>query len=227
MGDAKQRRAQGQREWPGADTFSGLIDLRMLPAVPAINGARIRELTGDPSIPDATQIILRAFHAVVGGRSYDVGFCLGNDQGVSAIGIAVIDRLSMEAPGAPLHVVPVAYEDIAWDVVLRHLRSFTGRLLLFVFPDSDVYDAGTAEVSYSKDVRQFGPEGHELPRLTEAQRAETRRQKAAMLNRPPPPVFYPATQVTQEDTPWIFRIATPAGKVVRTTVWKRSAQLCS
>ncbi len=58
----------------------------------------------------------------------------------------------METPGAPLHVVPIAHEDVAWDMVLRHLRSFTGRVLLFAFPDSDVYDAGTAETFYSDQI---------------------------------------------------------------------------
>jgi hypothetical protein len=36
----------------------------MLPPVAAINGARIRVLTGDDRIPDSTQISLRAFRAV-------------------------------------------------------------------------------------------------------------------------------------------------------------------
>jgi len=27
----------------------------------------------------------------------------------------------MEAPGSPLHVVSVIHEEIAWDIVLRHL----------------------------------------------------------------------------------------------------------
>ncbi len=139
MGEAKRkRRQQEQFAWPRSDGFFGTIDLYMLPPAAAINSARIRELTGDDTIPDTPQIILRAFRAVVGERIFHVGFCLGNETGFSGIGIAVIDRLMMEAPDAPLHVVPVVHEDIAWDIVLRHLRSFTGQVLLFAFPNSDV-----------------------------------------------------------------------------------------
>ena len=138
MGEARRKRQQEQSTWPRSDSFRGAIDLHGLPPVAAINGARIRALTGDAMIPDNVQVILRAFRAVVGERSFHVGFCLGDGQGFSAIGIAVIDRLMMEAPGAALHVVPVVHGEIAWDIVLRHLRSFTGQVLLFAFPDSDV-----------------------------------------------------------------------------------------
>ena len=134
-------------------------------------------------------------------------------------GIAVIDRLMMEAPGAALHVVPIVHGEIAWDIVLRHLRSFTGQVLLFAFPDSDIYDAGTAEISYSQDIRQFDADGTPLGRLAAAQRRKIREQKAAILDRPPPPPFYATTGIAQEESPWIFRLATPAGKVIRTAVW--------
>ena len=220
MGEAKRKKQRREQvAWPQADDYRGTIDLHMLPPVAAINGARIRELTGDSSIPDAQQIILQAFRAVVGDRTFHVGFCLGNETGFSAIGIAVIDRLIMEAPGTALHVVSVVHQDIAWDIVLRHLRSFTGKVLLFVFPDSDVYDAGTAEKYYSKVIRLFDDEGKQLQPLTGAQRQKIREQKAAILNRPPPPRFYAASSVAQEDSPWIFRLVTPAGKTIRTAVW--------
>lgn len=191
----------------------------MLPPVAAINGARVRELTGDDTIPDTMQVILRAFKAVVGERTFNVGFCLGNESGFSAIGIAVVERLMMEAPSAALHIAPIVHEEIAWDMVLRHLRSFTGQVLLFAFPDSDVYDAGTAEIWYSQHIRQFDPSGVQLNRLTATQRRKVREQKAAILNRPPPPIFYAASGVAQEDSRWIFRLATPAGKVIRTAIW--------
>jgi hypothetical protein len=156
---------------------------------------------------------------VLGDRTFQVGFCLGNETGFSAIGIAVIDRLMMEEPDVPLNVVPVVHQDIAWDIVLRHLRSFTGKVLLFAFPDSDTYDFGTAETAYSAEIRLFNEDGEQLERLTPAQRRKIREQKAAILNRPPPPRFYTAAGVAQEDSPWIFRLATPAGKVIRTAVW--------
>jgi hypothetical protein len=186
MGEAKRKKARKeQSDWPSSDTFQGAIDLHMLPPVPAINGARIRELTGDDQIPDTAQISLRVLRAVVGDRTFHVGFCLGNETGFSAIGIAVIERLMMEAPDASLHIVRIVHEDIAWDIVLRHLRSFTGRVLLFAFPDSDVYDAGTAETFYSSEIRLFSDGGKQLERLTAAQRRKIRQQKSAILNRLP------------------------------------------
>jgi hypothetical protein len=218
MGEAK-RKKQHRAAWPDADSYRGAIDLHVLPSVATINSARIRELTGDETIPDATQVILRAFRAVVGQRTFHVGFCLGDGETFSAIGIAVIERLAMEAPETALHIVPIVHEDIAWDIVMRHLRTFTGQVLLFAFPNSDVYDAGTAQISYSKHIRQFSPEGELFDRLTYAQHLKILEQKAAILDRPPPPKFYAASGITQEDPPWIFGITTPAGKVIRTAVW--------
>lgn len=220
MGEAERKRQQReQAAWPHADDFRGSIDLHMLPPTVTINGARIRELTGDDTIPDTQHIIVQAFRAVVGDRTFHVGFCLGNETGFSAIGIAVIDRLMMETPGAALHIVSVAHQDIAWDIVLRHLRSFTGQVLLFTFPDSDVYNAGTAEKYYSNAIQLFDDTGRQLERLTPGPRQKRREQKATILNRPPPPAFYVASGVAQEDSPWIFRLATPAGKVIRTAGW--------
>lgn len=219
MGEARKRQRREQSSWPHSESFWGTIDLHMLSPVKEIDGARIRELTGDNTIPNAPQVTLIAYRAVVGERTFHVGFCLGNETGFSAIGIAVIERLMMEAPGASLHVVLVSHQDIAWDIVLRHLRSFTGQVLLFAFPDSDVYDAGSAEMHYSEATQLFDDAGNKLRRLTAAQRRKIREQKAAILNRPPPPVFHPASGVAQEDSPWIFRLATPAGKVIRTAVW--------
>jgi hypothetical protein len=162
--------------------------------------------------------MVRAFRVVAGERSFHVGFCLGDETGYSAIGIAVIERLIIEAPDAPLHVVPVIHQDIAWDTVLLHLRSFAGELLLFTFPDSDIYDCGVAEIYYSNQVNLLDLNGVHMERLTAAQRRHVRELKAAMLNRPPP-TFYAVSGVTQEDAPWVFRLVTPAGKIVRTAVW--------
>jgi|GEM_PF-1301160 len=220
MGEAKRKaQAREKAAWPRSQTILGTIELHMLPPVPSINGARIRELTGDGTIPDSAQIILRAHRAVVGERSFHVGFCVGDESGFSAIGIAVIDRLMKEAPGAPLHVVPVVHEDIAWDIVLRHLRCFTGKVLLFAFPNSEVYDAGTAETWYSAAIQSFDETGKQMKRLTSSQRRKIREKKAEILNQEAPPVFYEAPWATLEDTPWIFQFTTPAGKNVRTAVW--------
>jgi len=102
--------------------------------------------------------------------------------------------------------------------VLRHLRSFTGQVLLFAFPDSDVYDAGTAEQYSSPDVRLFDHEGRQLEKLSVAQRRKIREHKATVLGRPLPK-FYAARDVPLEDVPWIFRLATPTGKTLRVAVW--------
>lgn len=216
MGEAKRRRDEQTSAWPGAEAHRGMIDLHVLPSVPSINGARIRDLTGDHSIPEQISVVLRAFRAEAGTRRFLVGGCLGIGDRFSAIGLAVIERLTLEAPEAPIHIVPVEHEDIAWDIVLRHLRTFTGEVLLFAFPDSDVYDAGMAELGYSTHIRQFGPDGEQFARLSEA---KLRARKAEILDRPPPPTFYPAGGAERTDARWIFLIATPVGKVIRTAVW--------
>ena len=219
MGEAKRRKLpHRQSDWPRSDSLWDIIDLHELPPIASINGTRMRALTGDDRIPENTQVILRAFRAVVGERTFHVGFCLGDGTQFSAVGIAVIDRLMTEAPESTLYVVPIVHEDIAWDLVLRQLRSFTGQTLLFAFPNSDVYDAGTAEIHYSDRIRYFR-EANQLKQLTAADHRRVRAQKAAIMNRPPPPVFYPATGVEQEELPWIFRVTTPAGKTILTTAW--------
>jgi len=89
MGEAERRKQrQEQSAWPHSDSFWETIDLHILPPVAAINGARIRELTGDGTIPDTPQVILQAFRAVVGERTFHVGFCLGTDAGFSGVGLA-------------------------------------------------------------------------------------------------------------------------------------------
>lgn len=219
MGEARRRLQRDQPDWPRSDTYIGKIELHILKPVAAINGARMRALTGNERISETAEVILSTFHAMVGERTFQVGFCLGSGEQFSAVGIAVIDRLMMEAPGAPLHVVPVIHEEIAWDIVLRHLRSFTGRVLLFAFPNSDVYDAGTAQVHYSQEIRCFDEKGAQLARFTESQLHQIRAKKAEILNRLPPSILYDATGIAREDSPWIFGLLTPAGKLIHTAVW--------
>lgn len=217
MGEAKRKKLQGSQTSKSLAEFRGVIDLHTLAPVVAIDSKRIRELTGDDSLPDSKQIVLNAFQAKVGERKFHVGFCIGSETGFSAIGIAVIERLMMEVLGDALHVVPIVHSDIAWDMVLRHLRNFTGQVLLFAFSDSDVYDAGTAEMHYSSAVCVYDSKGNLLKRLNSAQRRKIQEQAATMFKRTLPKLY--ATDVSQEDTPWIFRLATPAGKEIRTAVW--------
>lgn len=218
MGEAR-RKKQMHEAWPEADRSDGTIDLHVLSPHPPLTGARINELTGEVMFSDDVKMLLRTFRAVVGKREFLTGFCVGDGEAFTPIGLAVIERLSLEAPYASLHVVRVKHEDIAWDMVLRHLRTFTGEVLLFAFPDSDVYDAGTAEIHYSKWIKQFDHDGKLLGRLSQAQKRKVLAEKAAVLDRPPPPKFYPAGEVDQEVAPWIFGITTPAGKQLRTAVW--------
>lgn len=111
------------------------------------------------------------------------------------------------------------HEDVAFDIVLRHLRSFTNDVLLFAFSNSDVYDAGAASTYYTNSIRNFGPDSKLMPQGTAELRRQIRIEKAAILNRPPPPILYAAVGIEQEDSPWIFRLVTPNGKSVRATVW--------
>jgi hypothetical protein len=222
MGEAKRKRKlHGEQPKTNSqnDYYHGLIDLHMLPSVPEINTARIRELTGYETIPEAAEIFLFAFRAVVGKRVFNVGFCIGDGERFSPIGIGVMERLRIESRGAKIHVVSVVHEDVAWDIVLRHLRNFTEKVILFAFPNSDVYDVGTSEIYYTSSVRNFGHDGKLLLQGTAAQRRQIRLQKAKILNRPPPQVLYAAAGVEHEDSPWIFRVVTPEGKELRTAVW--------
>lgn len=219
MGEARRKREARASAWPGDEAHRGIIDLHVLPAVAAINGARMCELTGNDQFPTHSPVILRAFRAEVGDRRFLVGGCIGTEDRFSPIGIAVIERLMIEAPEAPMHFVAVEHEDIAWDIVLRRLRTFTGKVLLFTFPDSDVYDAGMAELAYSQHIRQFGPDGKLFEKLSGAQRRDILAMKAEILDRPPPPLVSAAGGGDRVDAPWIFRITTPAGKVIRAAVW--------
>ena len=104
------------------------------------------KLTDDESLGDFSQVVLQAYRAEIGGRMFHVGFALGDGESFSAFGPAVIARLGLETQNGQLHVVPVSHKDVTLDFVLRHLRSFGGQTLLFVFPDPDTYDAGVAEM---------------------------------------------------------------------------------
>lgn len=84
MGEAKRKRQQKEQSaWPGSGSFRGTIDLRILPPVAAINGARIRELTGDETIPDTQSVILKVFRAVVGDRRSMSDFALATKRALA------------------------------------------------------------------------------------------------------------------------------------------------
>lgn len=219
MGTKKQGKLpRKKKKWPSSERLQDTIDLHTLPAHDGINGARIRTLTGDDRFPDSAGILLRTFRATVGERSFHVGFCVGDGQRFSAIGIAVIERLRIEVPDDAMFIVPIIHEDIAWDVVRRHLQTFDGKLLLFAFSDSDVYDAGIGPINYSSEVRQFDPNGEQFAGLSVAQQRAIRQEKSKILERPAPKLYL-ADGWEYQEAPWIFWINTPAGKQLRTAVW--------
>lgn len=227
MGEAKRKQIlQEERQAATApsDYFRGVIDLHMLPQVSGLTLERLRALTGHEVLPaemepDDVVPILMAFRAVVGDRKFHVGFCIGDGERFSPTGIGVIERLMIEVPGAKLHVVSIVHEDVAWDIVQRHLRTFNKDVLLLAFANSDAYDAGSSGKFYTSSIRNFGPDGGLLPQLTTEQRRQIRLQKAEILDRLPPPVLHTAAGVEQEDSPWIFRVITAEGKEMRTAVW--------
>jgi hypothetical protein len=148
-----------------------------------------------------------------------VGFCLGVGERLSAVGHLVVERLTMEVGDAdtPLHIVPISDKEVAWDLVLRHLRTFTGDVLLFAFSDSLVYDAGTAEVYYSSEIALF-QDGQPVPRLdTDTQRHIERESKASTGETPPVLHTLPGTDPLE--LPPVFEMRASNGKYVRLTVW--------
>jgi hypothetical protein len=221
MGEAKRRKSamEAGNPWPKDDPENGQINLCTLPSHPSIDSTRIRELTADINIPEGKQVSLKTYRAQIGGRDFFVGFCIGDGERFSAIGLAVIERLLIEAPNEPLHVVPISERDIAWDIVLRHLRTFTGRVLLFTFPNSYVYDGAAAEVYYSEDIVLHDAEGQRVGRLSQEQRREVMRKAAEMGVAPPPPTFYEMPGVDPQEKPWIFGMVASNGKRMRLTVW--------
>ena len=209
--------ASAIKPWPRKPPYLGVIDLYMLPPEGKINGAFINDLTGLDNFPADAPISLRVMRAEVGNRRFNVGFCLGDGEHFSAIGLAVIERLMIAAPDSTLHVAHLVHGDIAWDKVLDHLRSFSGETLLFSFPNSEIYDAGTVEMWSAQEVRVFDTDG-QLQKLTRSQRREIKKKAAKLQNRPAPTLF-PAPGVDRDEAPWIFRFATPSGKSMRVAVW--------
>lgn len=206
------------KNWPKSKPHVGLIELHALPPAETINGALIRELTGERLVPDNTPVMVNAYQVRVADRSFLAGFCVGDGEKFSPIGLAVIKRLQMEAIEAPLHVVPIKDADIAWDIVSRHLRSFDGKALLFACSDSDVYDTAIAPTWYKKNVDKYDYDGTKFDKLTVAQRRQILAEKAKITGRPEP-ILYPIDEAGIEEIPWIFRIMTPSRKEIRTAVW--------
>lgn len=221
MGESKRRRvaANQGRPWPKDDPHYGPIHLFDLPPHPDIDSTRIRELTGDDSMPPGIAISLRAHRAKIDSHEFLIGFCVGDGHRFSAIGTAVIDRLLREAPDATVHVVAISDREIAWDIVLRHLRTFRGKVLLFAFSDSYVYDGGAAEVFYSEHIVMHDEGGQVRPRLSQAQRRKAMEEAAAMGAAPPVPKFYEMPGVDPQEQPWIFEMGTSGGRRINLTIW--------
>ena len=206
------------KNWSKSKPHAGLIQLHALPPSEAINGALINELTSERLVPDDTPILVNAYQVHVADRCFLAGFCVGDGKKFSPIGLAVIMRLQMEAVEAPLHVVPIKDADIAWDIVARHLRTFSGKMLLFACSESDVYDAAIGPTWYKKNIDKYHYDGTKFDKLTVAQRRQILAEKAKITGRSDPNL-YPIDEAGIEEVPWIFRIITPSRKEIRTAVW--------
>ncbi|HEY0491247.1 MAG TPA: hypothetical protein VGD30_17185 [Telluria sp.] len=68
-------------------------------------------------------------------------------------------------------------------------------------------------------MRVFEADGKQLPRLSGAKRAQIRQQEAELEGTAPPNLY--SIYTSPVDVPWIFQIATPAGKEIRTALWNR------
>lgn len=216
MGEAKRRR-QSLVEHAG-EAFRGMVVLQWLPPDRKVSHALVERISEETEVSTGTQILLNAFRATVGQRSFHVGFCIGDGERFSAVGVAVLERLAVECPGATLNVVPVTTKEIAWDIVMRHLRTFTGEALLFAFPDSEIYDAGTAEKHYSKFIEMRNQDGVRIERLSEKDRRSVRKQIAELQGKPTS-AMHDVSDIALQDHQWIFRIKTPSGKELRVAVW--------
>ena len=194
MSQAKRRRERLSRV---SEAFGEMlyenISLHWLPPAPEIDGAYMAKLTDDESLGDFSQVVLQAYRAEIGGRMFHVGFALGDGESFSAGGSAVIARLGLETQNGQLHVVPGSHKDVTWDIVLRHLRSFGGQTLLFVFPDPDTNNAGVAEMLNAYTDCLFTPmpemewfphlRGHPHMSLTVVARMNLRKQIVAEICR--------------------------------------------
>jgi hypothetical protein len=225
MGEAKRRKAAkaAGKPWPEDAPFYGEIEMHMLPPLPKISD-RVRELTNDLSIPPNMQLVLKAFRVVSGSRSFYAGFCLGDGERFSPIGIGVVERLIAETtPATPMHVVPISEQEIAWDLVLRHLRTFAGDIIVFAFSNSTVYDAGAAEMFYAPEIAVF-VDGTRKKRLTTADRKAVKAKAAAVQGKPVPPIFYEHPGVDPQEQPWIFEMTAGNGKKLLITAWNGRKQ---
>ena len=146
MSQAKRRREQLSRV---SEAFREMlcvnISLHCL-RPPRKSMAPIRPGLRSMRVWETSRRLCQAYRAKIGGGVFNFGFALGDGESFSAFGSAVIARLGLETQSGQLHVVPVSHKDIAWNIVLRHLRSFDGQTLLFVSPDPDTYDVSVGEM---------------------------------------------------------------------------------
>lgn len=218
MDEAKRRKQRASVGTSGrAAEIQGRVRLDWLPASPAITSDRLKEL-GEVGISPGTQLILKAFRATVDQRAFLVGFVVGDAERVTAIGNLTIERLAMELElPMPFHVAPVTDSEIAWDLVLRHLRTFTGKVLLFAFSDSSVYDAGTVEIFYAPEIELYR-DGNLVPKLDTETRRRVRRLANEVMGKSPI-ALHPIPGVDPLEQPPIFEMRASNGKHLRATVW--------
>lgn len=163
MGQAKQRRD----EVGGATGVP--VKLTRLSQPSAENSPLLRT-AGAEQIAQAKALVLNAFRAEVGARSFCVGFTLGTGDKFTSIGVAVVDRIVNEAPGQVIGMAPVTSKVSAYAGMMRRLRSFEGKALIFCFADWATFNIGMADLFHSDEVSVFDEKGSALKRLTSTER---------------------------------------------------------
>ncbi len=207
MGEAKRRKMAGNCPVCSDDD---LIKLTFLSPVTSGSFPSYSKAHADMGMREDQLLALNAFKASFRDSEFLVGFCVGDGQMVSQIGMLVMDRLLMESPKEiSVRVIKLDEYDIAWDIVLRDLKSFNGSALLFAFADSEVYDAGTAEIFYSKMVEVYDGKKR-LDRPTKERRDGILKEKEKILG---------SLRQKVGDEPKIFTFSIKSGRQVRITVW--------
>ena len=167
VGQAKQRKDQSGQ--PGGVP----VKLTRL-SQPSADNSPLLRTAGAEQIAAAKTLVLNAFRAEVGERSFCVGFTLGTGDKFTSIGVAVVDRIVNEAPGQVIGMAPVTSKVSAYAGMMRRLRSFEGKALIFCFPDWATFNIGMADLFHSDEVSVFDDKGTALRRLSSTDRNRMR-----------------------------------------------------
>jgi hypothetical protein len=175
MGEAKRRKDDTQVK------SASVVKLTRLSQPNAKNSPLLRN-AGEQQKAAAQRLVLNAFRAEVGGRSFAAGFAMGTGERFTAIGVAVVDRIVHEAAGKTIAMAPITGKDDAFGKMMRTLGSFEGEALVFCFADFASFNAGMADLFHSGDVSVFDERGSPLKRLTALQHKQMKSRGAPAGN---------------------------------------------